>query len=119
AEGGGTAVPRSVLREVSAGVRSAAERTAKAVWRRSGLPEPWWHAAVYDAGGRLLGIADAWWDDVALAWEINSVAWHLAPGDYAREQARTARCTAAGIPVRPTLPKRRVRGSAQGVSAVS
>ena len=108
----GTAVPRSVLRDVSAGVRSAAERTAKAVWRRSGLPEPWWNAAVYDEGGRLLGIADAWWDDAALAWEINSVAWHLAPGDYAREQARTARFTAAGVPVLPTLPKRLVDESA-------
>ena len=28
------------------------------------------------------------------------------PADYAREQARTARFTAAGIPVLPTLPKR-------------
>ncbi len=103
----GTAIPRAVLRDVSAGVRSAAERTAMAVWRRSGLPEPWWNAAVYDDRG-FLGVADAWWDDAALAWEINSVAWHLAPGDYAREQARTARFTAAGIPVLPTLPRRLV-----------
>jgi hypothetical protein len=104
----GTAIPRAVLRDVTAGVRSAAERMAKAVWRRTGLPEPWWNAAVYDDTGSLLGVADAWWDGAALAWEINSVAWHLAPGDYAREQARTARFTAAGIPVLPTLPKRLV-----------
>ena len=102
----GTAIPRAVLREVSAGIRSAAERDAKALWRRSGLPEPWWNAAVYDADGRFLGIADAWWDGVALAWEINSLAWHLGPKDYAREQVRTALFTAAGIPVLPTLPKR-------------
>ena len=40
----------------------------------------------------------AWWDDIALAWEINSFAWHLAPEDYAREQARTARFTGRGHP---------------------
>lgn len=108
----GTAIPRAVLRDVSVGVRSAAERAAKAVWRRSGLPAPWWNAAVYDSDGSFLGIADAWWEDAALAWEINSLAWHLAPGDYAREQARTARFTAAGIPVLPTLPKRLADDSA-------
>jgi hypothetical protein len=54
----------------------------------------------------LLGIADAWWDDVALAWEINSYEWHLRPADYAREQAKSARMAAAGVPVLPTLPSR-------------
>jgi hypothetical protein len=102
----GTAIPRAILRDVSAGTRSVAERDAKAVWRRSGLPEPWWNASVYDAEGTLLGIVDAWWDDVAMAWEINSLAWHLHPQDYAREQAKTARFTAAGVAVLPTLPKR-------------
>lgn len=102
----GTAVPRAVLLDVSAGIRSVAERDAKAVWQRCGLVEPWWNASVYDAQGMFLGIVDAWWDDVALAWEINSLAWHLGPQDYAREQARTALFTAAGVPVLPTLPKR-------------
>ena len=45
--------------------------TARALWRRCGLPEPWWNAAVSTAR-RLLGVADAWWDEIALAWEINS-----------------------------------------------
>jgi hypothetical protein len=102
----GTAIPRAVLRDVSIGIRSAAEGDAKAVWRRSRLPEPWWNAAVYTEGGRLLGIADAWWDDVAMAWEINSVTWHLRPEDYAREQARSALFAAAGVPVLPTTPRR-------------
>ena len=102
----GTAVPRRILVDVSAGARSAAERDAMAVWKRSGLPEPWWNAAVYDLDGRFLGVADGWWDDVGLAWEINSFAWHLLPEDYAREQAKAARFTAAGVPVLPTLPTR-------------
>ena len=99
-------MPRRILRDVSAGARSAAERDAQRLWRRSGLPEPWWNAPVYDACGQLLGIADGWWDDVGLAWEINSFAWHLLPEDYAREQEKAARFAAAGISVVPTLPTR-------------
>jgi hypothetical protein len=102
----GSSTPRRVLQDVSAGVRSAAEADAKKLWRRSGLPEPWWNAPVRDAAGRLLGIADAWWDEVALVWEINSYEWHLAPEDYAREQEKLARFTALGVGVLPTLPKR-------------
>jgi hypothetical protein len=102
----GSAVPRRVIREVSAGVRSAAEADAKRLWRRSGLPEPWWNAPVHDLGGRFLGIADAWFDEVALAWEINSLEWHLNPVDYEREQEKTARFIAAGVPVLPTQPSR-------------
>jgi hypothetical protein len=107
-EGGrrGSSTPRRVLQDVSAGVLSAAEADAKRLWQRSGLPEPWWNARVHDVDGRLLGIADAWWDDVCLAWEINSFEWHLAPEDYAREQEKRARFAAAGINVLPTLPRR-------------
>ena len=47
---------------------SGAQRPARAVVERGGY-EP--------SSGRLLGIADAWFDEVALAWEINSYAWHL------------------------------------------
>lgn len=98
----GSATPRRILREVGAGVRSAAEADAKRLWRRSGLPEPWWNAPVHDLSGRFLGIADAWFDEVALAWEINSLAWHLNPIGYEREQERTARFVTAGVPVLPT-----------------
>lgn len=102
----GTAVPRSVLREIGDGVRSAAEADAKRLWARSGLPAPAWNVPVHDHSGRLLGVADAWFDDVALAWEINSVEWHLKPEDYTREQERTARFVAAGVLVLPTQPRR-------------
>ncbi len=102
----GTAVPRALLREVGAGARSAAESDARRLWRSTGLPEPWWNAPVHLPDGALLGIADAWWDDVALAWEINSFAWHLSPEHYAREQAKSARFAAAGVPVLRTIPTR-------------
>lgn len=102
----GSSTPRRVLQDVGAGVRSAAEADAKRLWERSGLPEPWWNARVCDSDGRFLGIADAWWDDVALAWEINSFEWHLAPDDYAREQEKRARFATVGVNVLPTLPRR-------------
>jgi hypothetical protein len=100
----GTAAPGRVLADVSAGVRSAAERDAKRLLVRSRLPEPWWNVPVRDERGRLLGIADAWFDEVALAWEINSYAWHLLPEDYAREVKKSAGMTAVGVNVLPVLP---------------
>lgn len=112
----GSATPRRVLRGVSAGARSAAELDAQKLVRRSGLPEPWWNATVYDADGTLLGIADAWWDGVGLAWEINSFEWHLSPAAYARETEKDARFSAAGVPVLPTMPKR-LRTDPDGVLA--
>ena len=74
----GSATPRRVLVDVSDG---SADR------RPSATPSVWWRAAACPRRGgtcrctthrgRLLGIADAWFDEVALAWEINSYAWHL------------------------------------------
>jgi hypothetical protein len=100
----GSAMPRRVLADVAAGVRSTAERDAKRLLARSTLPEPWWNVEVRTLGGRLLGIADAWFDEVALAWEINSYAWHLLPQYYTREVKRTAGLTAEGVTVLPVLP---------------
>ncbi len=100
----GSAIPRRVLADVSDGIRSTAERDAKRLLARSSLPEPWWNVEVRTLQGRLLGIADAWFDDVALAWEINSYAWHLLPQYYANEIKRTAGLTAEGVTVLPVLP---------------
>jgi hypothetical protein len=100
----GSATPRRVLADVADGVRSTAERDAKRLLARSGLPEPWWNVKVFDSRGRFLGVSDAWFDEVALTWEINSYAWHLNPQAYAREVKRTAEMTAASVVVVPVLP---------------
>jgi hypothetical protein len=102
----GTAVPRSVLGEVQAGVRSAAEAWARRLVRRSSLPEPEWNVELRSAVGRRLAVVDAWWDDVGLAWEIDSKEFHLAPADYERTMTRHSTLAAAGVLVVHTLPSR-------------
>lgn len=112
----GTAVPRAVLAQVDGGARSAAERDAQRLWPSTGLPTPIWNASIYDGQGRLLGVADGWCDEVALAWEIDSVEFHLSPADYARTTERAARMAAEGVLVVPTLPSR-LRRDRAGVVA--
>lgn len=102
----GTAVPRAVLRDMSDGIRSAAEGAAKMLWREAGLPTPWWNAAVYDANGRLLGVADCWLDDVAMVWEIESTEWHLSPAEHSRTVERAARLVASGAVYTAAKPRK-------------
>lgn len=102
----GTALPRLVLQEVSAGVRSTAEAWGRTLLFSSDLPTARWNVDIHDERGVFLARPDAWFDDVALAWEIDSYEFHLSPSDYARTLARHAAMTAAGIVVVHTLPSR-------------
>jgi hypothetical protein len=102
----GTALPRAVLREITCGARSAAEAEAMAVWSRSGLPEPVWNFELHDEHGRYIATPDAWWDDVALAWEIDSYEFHFGQPGYAATLARNNRYAAAGVAVVQTVPSR-------------
>lgn len=102
----GTAVPREVLKDVTTGARSVAEIDAMRVMRRTSLPAPVWNVDVLDADGRFLARPDGWWDDVALAWEIDSYEYHFNRPDYERTLRRNTRYAAAGIVVVQTLPNR-------------
>jgi hypothetical protein len=113
----GTAIPRSVLGDVAEGIRSAAERQAKAVWKRTGLPEAWWNVAVHDEEGRFLGIADCWVDEVAMVWETESTEWHLSPADHDATVERAAAFTAAGAIYTATKP-RKLRTDPDAVAAI-
>jgi len=61
---------------------------------------------VHGADGQFIAVPDAWCDEVALAWEIDSFEWHSDAKGYARTVARNTRYTAAGIVVVQTLPSR-------------
>lgn len=102
----GSALPRRVLAEIHDGVRSAAEAWGRSLVRRSSLPEPQWNVHLSLPSGAVLGIADGWWSDVGLAWEIDSKEYHLDPEGYARTLAKHAELTSSGVIVVHTLPSR-------------
>lgn len=104
--GRGSALPRAVLVEISDGVRSTAEARAREIVRRSGLCAPLWNARLCDQGGRFIASPDAWFDDVGLAWEIDSYEFHLSPEDYARTVERRSAMMAEGVVVLHTLPSK-------------
>ncbi|WP_395474235.1 hypothetical protein [Saccharopolyspora spinosa] len=102
--GRGTRLPRMVLDEMLANVHSAAEGWAFRLAERSGLPPMQWNVRLLDSSGKLLGIPDGWIDEVGLAWQIDSRAYHLSPTSYDATVQRHSMMTAAGIIVVHTLP---------------
>ena len=102
----GTALPNRVLRDVSDGVRSAAEAAAKRLWHRAALPEAGWNVPIHAPGRGLVGIADCWVDDVAMVWEIESTEWHLDPAAHDHTVARAGLFTAVGAVYVASKPRR-------------
>ncbi|KDN23443.1 hypothetical protein [Amycolatopsis rifamycinica] len=64
----GTAVVRKVLRELDEGPIQAHGLAAR-VLDLVPLPPPSWDQTICDRRGRRLGEADAWWDELGLAWQ--------------------------------------------------
>lgn len=108
----GTALPRSVIREVSQGVRSVAEAEVRQLLLRAGVPEPLWNQDIYDRTGRWLARPDAVWLGQGVVLEIDSLEWHLSPPEYQATQARHRRLTAVGILVVHVTPGTAKRESA-------
>jgi hypothetical protein len=105
----GASRPRKAIQAMLAGARSKAEADACRLVSRCRLPQPKWNPTLQAPDGSKLPTPDAWFDDVALAWEIDSLEFHLSPRDYQRTLQRHALMTGAGIIVLHTLPSRLVR----------
>ncbi|MDQ4086324.1 MAG: hypothetical protein M3165_10950 [Actinomycetota bacterium] len=83
-----TALSRAVLREIDAGIRSVAEAKVRKALLRRGLPAMEWNVELHTPDGELVGIPDGYWVDLAVALQIDSMAWHLAPKQYRNTQQR-------------------------------
>ncbi|WP_158843047.1 hypothetical protein [Saccharothrix deserti] len=90
----GSEPARQVLAELADGVRSVPQAWARAVLDDLRLPAPSWGVRLQTAEGRSLGTADAWWDELALAWQFNT------------PRSRTDPLAAAGAVVLHTPPTR-------------
>ncbi|MGH3760941.1 hypothetical protein [Actinophytocola sp.] len=112
----GTAVVREVLKDIEGGARSIAEADAMRVWARTGLPTLEWNVVLRCPDGRYIATPDGWADEVGMAWEIDSFAFHFSRDDYARTVARNSRYAAAGVVVVQTLPTR-LRSEPDAVTA--
>ncbi|WP_328701326.1 hypothetical protein [Amycolatopsis pittospori] len=102
----GTALPRAVLRELEADVKSVPEAAALAIWNRAGLPPAKQNVRIYDAHGNYVGKPDSWCDELAMAWEVDSYAFHFGREAFRKTLHRNNRYAAAGIIVVQTLPSR-------------
>jgi hypothetical protein len=100
----GTALSRRMLSEIDDKVRSVAQGWAKRLVHRAGLPTPRWRVPITSPNGSHVATADAWWDEVGLAWEVDSYAFDLSPADAAATLRRAARLTATGVLVVHTPP---------------
>jgi hypothetical protein len=64
----GTAAVRKVLRDLDEGPIQA-HGLATRILDLAPLPPPSWDQTICDRRGRRLGEADAWWDEIGLAWQ--------------------------------------------------
>lgn len=101
----GTAIPRRLLTEIS-DLRSVAELHARRVGEQLNTAPTHWNTDLFGPNGHYIGCPDGWWDDVALAWEIDSLEFHFRSADYKRTLERNTRYAAAGVAVVQTLPSR-------------
>ncbi|MFC9786895.1 hypothetical protein [Rhodococcus sp. NPDC127528] len=101
----GTALPRSVLRDLGGGAHSVEEIHAHKLYTRSGLPAMVHNREIETATGQFIAIPDGWIDDVAMAWEIDSLDHHFTPRDHQATLERRARMQSHGIVVLAHLPR--------------
>ncbi len=66
----GSAAVRAALRDSDLLAAMFLHAQANQVLNSAPLPRPRWHVTIADQKQHVLGYADAWWDEVGLAWQI-------------------------------------------------
>jgi hypothetical protein len=85
-----SALLRSVLAEVTDGVRSAPEAELRDLIKKAGLPMPLFNPRLYLPDGTFIACPDAWWPEAGVAVEVDSKRWHLRPDDWEHTMDRHA-----------------------------
>jgi hypothetical protein len=94
----GSALLRTVLAEVTDGIRSAPEGDLRDLIIKARLPMPLFNASLF-ADGHFVARPDAWWPDHGVVGEVDSRRWHMRPEAWEETMARHARLGAAGLVV--------------------
>jgi hypothetical protein len=100
----GSALFRDAVRAVAGGARSAPEADLARVLESAGIPNVFYNATLVTGAGVYVATCDAWLDDVGLAVEVDSVAYHASPDGFGRTLRRNARYAAAGVLAVGVLP---------------
>lgn len=85
--GGVRLIRDATVRDGAREFRSWLERTAAAVYRRGGLPDPVWNVRVRDDRG-LIGIVDALWPEWRVVSEKEGLRFHTTPTQRRRDAER-------------------------------
>ncbi|MFD1812074.1 hypothetical protein [Rhodococcus gannanensis] len=101
----GSALPRSVLRELTGGAHSVEEVKAQRLYQQSGLPAMVHNGVLETHDGKFIAVADGWIDDVAMAWEIDSLSHHFTVPDHEATLVRREHMQGHGIIVVTHLPR--------------
>jgi hypothetical protein len=99
--GRGSALPRRVLAEVVSGIRTEVEALAATLIGTARLPRPRWNMQIDDEEDAYLGPVSAWWDDVAVAVDID-----MAEQPFESTVKRYTALATAGVVLVPTSPQR-------------
>lgn len=67
----GSAAVRAALRRIDP-EETYARGLARKVLESCALPQPAWNVTICDRRGRPIGAADAWWDEIGLAWQFRT-----------------------------------------------
>jgi hypothetical protein len=90
----GSSAVRDVLRHLEEGSDTFTFGMARRLLRQAPLPPPSWGVTICDLRGRPIGLADAWWDEIGMAWQFD------ADGEgRAKPRMNHLALTAAGVAV--------------------
>ncbi|CAM4214515.1 hypothetical protein KIPE111705_45330 [Kibdelosporangium persicum] len=105
----GTAALRSMLEEslLPSMTNTVQQGWAKRVLHQAPLPPPEWRVSIHSDSGQALGIADAWWDGVGVAWDFGNQR------DYGVRQRQEAFLRAGIVVVSTTATE--LRNNIEGV----